>query len=186
MGACRLDQNTGRWSGKQILGTKNAAALTGARSCEDKASSADGGEPPSRARAGPSWAATGRGVGIQYHQGRPEELGRQLRKFGGGGGWMTGSTIPVLNSCTGARPTRARLYWGGAHPGDNLYTSSVLRSTRTTPVNGIQEIRTTTGTTIPARRGLVLTAKAKAAVHQNKAGSCRVHRTNGKIENVCR
>src|SRR5437762_1693390 len=48
-------------------------------------------------------------------------------KFGGGGGWMTGSYDPALNLVYWGTANPAPDYdWGQARPGDNLYTSSVL------------------------------------------------------------
>src|SRR6266545_4090000 len=57
----------------------------------------------------------------------PKSWGGDSGKFGGGGGWMTGSYDPELNLVYWGTANPAPDYdWGGARPGDNLYTSSVL------------------------------------------------------------
>jgi len=71
--------------GKQILKRRCSCNFTARRSVEDKASSATRASGRSRARSGPSWRPPGRRRGVQYHQGRSEELGGNSGKFGAAG-----------------------------------------------------------------------------------------------------
>ena len=111
-------------------------------------------------------------------------------KFGGGGGWMTGSYDPALNLVYWGTANPAPDYdWGQARPGDNLYTSSVLALN---PDNGdlkwhFQEIpHDDWDYDAGLGESLVLDRDGKKLlVHQNKSGFVFVYdRTNGKIQNV--
>ena len=72
-----------------------------------------------RRRTGEAWASK--------IKNDPKSWGGESGKFGGGGGWMTGSYDPALNLVYWGTGNPAPDYdWGGARPGDNLYTSSVI------------------------------------------------------------
>ncbi len=111
-------------------------------------------------------------------------------KFGGGGGWMTGSYDPALNLVYWGTANPAPDYdWGQARPGDNLYTSSVLALN---PDNGdlkwhFQEIpHDDWDYDAGLGESLVLDRDGKKLlVHQNKSGFVFVYdRTNGKLQNA--
>ncbi len=111
-------------------------------------------------------------------------------KFGGGGGWMTGSYDPALNLVYWGTANPAPDYdWGGARPGDNLYTSSVLALDADTGQLKwhFQEIpHDDWDYDAGLGESLVLDRDGKKLlVHQNKSGFVFVYdRTSGKIENV--
>jgi alcohol dehydrogenase (cytochrome c) len=120
----------------------------------------------------------------------PKSWGGDSGKFGGGGGWMTGSYDPDLNLVFWGTANPAPDYdWGEARPGDNLYTSSVLALD---PDTGqlkwhYQEIpHDDWDYDSGLGESLVLERDGKALlVHQNKSGFVFVYdRTNGKIQNV--
>src|SRR3989454_3295879 len=120
----------------------------------------------------------------------PKSWGGDSGKFGGGGGWMTGSYDPALNLVYWGTANPAPDYdWGDARPGDNLYTSSVLALD---PDNGQlkwyhQEIpHDDWDYDAGLGESLVLDRDGKKLlVHQNKSGFVFVYdRTNGKIQNV--
>jgi PQQ-dependent dehydrogenase (methanol/ethanol family) len=120
----------------------------------------------------------------------PKSWGGDSGKFGGGGGWMTGSYDPTLNLVYWGTANPAPDYdWGEARPGDNLYTSSVLALN---PDSGelkwyFQEIpHDDWDYDSGLGESLVLDRDGKKLlVHQNKSGFVFVYdRTNGKIENV--
>ena len=120
----------------------------------------------------------------------PRSWGGDSAKFGGGGGWMTGSYDPETNLVFWGTGNPAPDYdWGGARPGDNLYTSTLLALDADTGklVWYHQEIPhddwdydATLGETI-----LVDAQGKRLAVHQNKSGFVFVYdRATGKIQNV--
>ncbi len=120
----------------------------------------------------------------------PKSWGGDSAKFGGGGAWMTGSYDPELNLTFWGTGNPAPDYdWGGARPGDNLYTSSVVALD---PDTGqlkwyFQEIPHDDWDYDAALgESLVLDRDGKKLlVHQNKSGFVFVYdRTNGKIENA--
>jgi len=120
----------------------------------------------------------------------PKSWGGDSGKFGGGGGWMTGSYDPDLNLVFWGTANPAPDYdWGEARPGDNLYTSSVLALD---PDTGqlkctTRRSRTTTGTMTPASaRASSRTRRQDAARSpERRAASCSCTTvTNGKIQNV--
>ena len=120
----------------------------------------------------------------------PKSWGGESGKFGGGGGWMTGSYDPALNLVYWGTANPAPDYdWGGARPGDNLYTSSVIALD---PDTGqlkwyYQEIpHDDWDYDSGLGESLVLDRDGKKLlVHQNKSGFVFVmDRTNGKLQNV--
>jgi alcohol dehydrogenase (cytochrome c) len=124
----------------------------------------------------------------------PRSWGGDSGKFGGGGGWMTGSYDPETNLVVWGVSNPAPDYdWGGARPGDNLYTSSVVALDADTGrlVWYHQEIPhdnwdydAALGETIFIDRTLD-GQPHKLAVHQNKSGFVWVYdRTNGHVQHV--
>ena len=124
----------------------------------------------------------------------PKSWGGDSGKFGGGGGWMTGSYDAETNLVLWGTGNPAPDYdWGGARPGDNLYTSTLLALDADTGklVWYHQEMPhddwdydATLGETILVDSAVDGKMK-KLAVHQNKSGFVFVYdRTNGKIQNV--
>jgi len=120
----------------------------------------------------------------------PKSWGGDSGKFGGGGGWMTGSYDADLNLVFWGTANPAPDYdWGEARPGDNLYTSSVLALD---PDTGqlkwhYQEIpHDDWDYDSGLGESLLLERDGKTlVVHQNKSGFVFVYdRTNGKIQNV--
>src|SRR5207302_10249923 len=111
-------------------------------------------------------------------------------KFGGGATWMTGSFDAALNLVYWGTANPAPDYdWGGARPGDNLYTSSVLALDADSGQLKwyYQEIpHDDWDYDSGLGESLVLDRDGKKLlVHQNKSGFVFVlDRTNGKIENV--
>ena len=120
----------------------------------------------------------------------PKSWGGDSGKFGGGGGWMTGSYDAELNLLYWATANPAPDYdWGGARPGDNLYTSSVLAMDPDTGQLKAywQEIpHDDWDYDAGLGESLVLDRDGKKLlVHQNKSGFVFVYdRTNMKIQNV--
>lgn len=124
----------------------------------------------------------------------PKSWGGDSAKFGGGGGWMTGSYDPRTNLLFWGTGNPAPDYdWGGARPGDNLYTSTLLALDADTGrlVWYHQEIPhddwdydATLGETILVDQQT--DGKVKhLAVHQNKSGFVFVYDSdNGRIQNV--
>jgi PQQ-dependent dehydrogenase (methanol/ethanol family) len=124
----------------------------------------------------------------------PKSWGGDSAKFGGGGGWMTPSYDPESNLVIWGTSNPAPDYdWGGARPGDNLYTSSVVALNADTGKLAWyhQEIPHDDWDYDSALgESLLLDVPVdgkmqKLAVHQNKSGFVFVYdRTNGKIVNV--
>ena len=116
--------------------------------------------------------------------------GERVGKFGGGGGWMTGSYDPALNLVFWGTANPAPDYdWGGARPGDNPTTSSVIALD---PDTGqlkwyYQEIpHDDWDYDSGLGESLIMDRDGKKLlVHQNKSGFVFVlDRTNGKVHNV--
>jgi alcohol dehydrogenase (cytochrome c) len=120
----------------------------------------------------------------------PKSWGGDSGKYGGGGGWMTGSYDPELNLVFWGTGNPAPDYdWGGARPGDNLYTSSLLAlDPDTGQLKWYHQEIPHDDWDYDAGLGesLVLNRDGKKLlVHQNKSGFVFVYdRTNGKIQNV--
>jgi alcohol dehydrogenase (cytochrome c) len=120
----------------------------------------------------------------------PKSWGGDSGKYGGGGGWMTGSYDPELNLVYWGTGNPAPDYdWGGARPGDNLYTSSVLALDPDTGALKwyFQEIpHDDWDYDAGLGESLVLNRDGKKLlVHQNKSGFVFVYdRTSGKVQNV--
>jgi PQQ-dependent dehydrogenase (methanol/ethanol family) len=120
----------------------------------------------------------------------PKSWGGDSGKFGGGGGWMTGDYDPALNLVYWGTANPAPDYdWGGARPGDNLYTSSVIALDADTGQLKwyYQEIpHDDWDYDSGLGESLILDRDGKKLlVHQNKSGFVFVlDRTNGKVQNV--
>jgi alcohol dehydrogenase (cytochrome c) len=190
-----LDQKTGKvaWE-KQILETKKCSCnFTGAPlAVKDKiVIGQTAGELPIQGKVYALKAATGdKAWEFNTIKEDPKSWGGDSGKFGGGGGWMTGSYDPILNLVYWGTANPAPDYdWGGARPGDNLYTSSVLALDADTGQLKwyFQEIpHDDWDYDSGLGESLVLDRDGKKLlVHQNKSGFVFVYdRTNGKIENV--
>jgi alcohol dehydrogenase (cytochrome c) len=120
----------------------------------------------------------------------PDAWGGDSGKFGGGGGWMPGTYDKSTDTLFWGTGNPAPDYdWGGARPGNNLYTSSVIALN---PDTGElkwfhQEIPHDQWDYDSALGELWLLDRddKKLVVHQNKSGYVFVYeRDSGKIENV--
>jgi PQQ-dependent dehydrogenase (methanol/ethanol family) len=191
-----LDQRTGKvaWE-KQVLDTKKCSCnFTGAPLVvKDKVVLGQtSGELPIQGKIYALMAATGeKAWEFNTIKGEdPKQWGGDSAKFGGGGGWMTGSYDPALNLVYWGTANPAPDYdWGGARPGDNLYTSSVLALDADSGQLKwhYQEIpHDDWDYDSGLGESLVIDRDGKKLlVHQNKSGFVFVYdRTNGKLENV--
>jgi alcohol dehydrogenase (cytochrome c) len=120
----------------------------------------------------------------------PNSWGGNSGQFGGGGSWMTGSYDPETDLVYMGTSNPAPDYdWGGARPGDNLYTSSVVALDADTGELKwyFQEIPHDDWDYDSALGEMWFLQRdgKKLMVHQNKSGFVFVYdRTNNKIENV--
>ena len=190
-----LDQKTGKvsWE-KQVLETKKCSCnFTGAPLVvKDKVILGQtAGELPIQGKIYALNVATGdKAWEFNTIKDDQKSWGGESGKFGGGGGWMTGSYDPALNLVFWGTGNPAPDYdWGGARPGDNLYTSSVLALDADTGALKwhFQEIpHDDWDYDAGLGESLVIDRDGKKLlVHQNKSGFVFVYdRTNGKIQNV--
>ena len=120
----------------------------------------------------------------------PKSWGGDSGNYGGGGGWMPGTYDASTNTVFWGTGNPAPDYdWGGARPGDNLYTSSAIALN---PDTGEmkwfhQEIPHDEWDFDSALGEFWLLDRdgKKLVVHQNKSGYVFVYeRTTGKIENI--
>ncbi|RMF89759.1 MAG: PQQ-dependent dehydrogenase, methanol/ethanol family [Nitrospinota bacterium] len=120
----------------------------------------------------------------------PNSWGGDSAKYGGGGGWMTGSYDPELDLVFWGTSNPAPDYdWGGARPGNNLYTSSVVALDADTGELKwyYQEIPHDDWDYDSALGEIMFLDRngKKLIIHQNKSGFVFVYdRVNGKLENV--
>jgi alcohol dehydrogenase (cytochrome c) len=119
----------------------------------------------------------------------PKSWGGDSGKFGGGGGWMTGSYDPDLNLVYWGTSNPAPDYdWGGSRPGDNLYTSSLLALDADTGRLKwhFQEMPHDDWDYDSTYESMLINRDGKKLlVHQNKSGFVFVYdRANGEVHNV--
>jgi len=190
-----LDQKTGKvaWE-KQVLETKKCSCnFTGAPLVvKDKVVLGQtAGELPIQGKIYALNVATGdKAWEFNTIKDDQKSWGGESGKFGGGGGWMTGSYDPALNLVYWGTGNPAPDYdWGGARPGDNLYTSSVVALDADTGALKwhFQEIpHDDWDYDAGLGESLVIDRDGKKLlVHQNKSGFVFVYdRTDGKLQNV--
>ncbi len=193
--AIALDAKTGKevWT-TQVLDTKKCSCnFTGAPLVvKDKVILGQtSGELPIQGKIFAFDAASGNMVwSFNTIKDDPASWGGDSGKFGGGGGWMTGTYDGETNLVFWGTGNPAPDYdWGGARPGDNLYTSTLLALDADTGnlkwyhqeiPHDDWDYDATLGETI-----LVQSGGKKLAVHQNKSGFVFVYdRASGKIQNV--
>src|SRR5438309_8097881 len=190
-----LDARTGKeaWAAQPLDTKKCSCNFTGAPLVvKDKVIIGQtSGELPIQGKVFAFDAATGKMVwAFNTIKEDPKSWGGDSAKFGGGGGWMTGSYDPALNLVYWGTANPAPDYdWGGARPGDNLYTSSVLALDADSGQLKwhFQEIpHDDWDYDSGLGESLVLDRDGKKLlVHQNKSGFVFVYdRTNGKLQNV--
>ncbi len=200
-----LDAKTGQpvWETKLINSQKLTVGFTGAPLVvKDKVIiGAQGGEWPGRGPIFGVDAKTGRKVWeFLTVAGTPEaekSWGNESWRTGGGGGWMPGTYDAETNSVWWGTANPAPLYdWsgsdyktGGARPGDNLYTTSVIALDPDTGKikfyhqelpHDAWDFDSAVGEFVQIDRD-----GKKYYVHPNKSGYVFVYdRANAKVENV--
>ena len=199
-----LDMKTGKvaWDKKLQDSQKLTVGFTGAPLYANGTVviGSQGGEWPGR---GPIYgvdAATGN-VKWTFNTVAPDEAskktwGNDSWRTGGGGGWMTGGYDAATNSVYWGTANPAPLYdWGGdkwktegARPGDNLYTTSVIRLDLATGklLNYHQELPHDTWDFDSAPGEFVMLDRGGKThiVHPNKSGFIFVYDMDLKVENV--
>ncbi|HEV8662314.1 MAG TPA: PQQ-dependent dehydrogenase, methanol/ethanol family [Candidatus Methylomirabilis sp.] len=202
-----LDMKTGKrvWDTVLVDSKKDTIGFTGAPLVvKDKVLiGQQAGEWPIRGRIFGVQAATGRKLWEFYTVGGPEDpkamatWGGDSWKYGGGGGWMTGSYDPQLNLVYWGTGNAAPLYdWAGPkwmtqgpRPGINLYiTSALALNPDTGKLAAYHQELPHDPWDFDSAAGEFLSVDRdgkKLLVHPNKSGFVFVYdRTNMKVENV--
>jgi len=205
-----LDRKTGQpvWETKLLDSERLTVGFTGAPLfVKDKVIiGAQGGEWPYRGPIFAVDAKTGKEVWKFYtvggndgtHSDARNTWGSESWRTGGGGGWMPGNYDPETNTVWWGTGNPAPLYdWsgadfmtGGARPGTNLYTSSVigldpdtgeLKAYHQELPHDAWDFDSAVGEFVMVER-----AGRKYIVHPNKSGFVFVYDRKGNVQNVWR
>jgi alcohol dehydrogenase (cytochrome c) len=194
--AVALDQKTGKevWS-TQLVQTRKCGG------CNFTSAPVVAGNTVVLGQTGGDLATQGKIFGVEAATGKqiwafetlkddPKSWGGDSRRTGGGGAWTTGAYDPKSHSVFYGTGNPAPDYdWGGARPGDNLYTNSVVALDPDTGKlkwyhqevpHDFWDYDSSTGQFVIVERD-----GARSLIHYNKGGFVFVYNPeNGDIRNV--